>query len=152
MIQGVTFKSLVTHADERGFFRELIRTTDGFFQPGFGQLSHAVSHTGALKAWHGHKVQMQWSYVLAGLMKVALYDTRPDSPTYKQTSEFLAGEGQAVAVYNLPPGVLHGHRCLSGPLHIIYVTSATYDPADEIRVPAQTAEIPYDWSSWPWQT
>jgi hypothetical protein len=31
LIQGVEIKELVTHPDERGFFREMIRVTDSFF-------------------------------------------------------------------------------------------------------------------------
>jgi dTDP-4-dehydrorhamnose 3,5-epimerase len=30
MIDGVVIKELVTHTDERGFFREIIRATDDF--------------------------------------------------------------------------------------------------------------------------
>jgi len=35
-IDGVVLKELVTHADERGFFREVLRKTDDFFDR-FGQ-------------------------------------------------------------------------------------------------------------------
>ena len=31
MIEGVLFKELVTHTDERGFFREIIRCNRRFF-------------------------------------------------------------------------------------------------------------------------
>jgi dTDP-4-dehydrorhamnose 3,5-epimerase-like enzyme len=31
LIDGVEIKELVTHPDERGFFREMIRVTDSFF-------------------------------------------------------------------------------------------------------------------------
>ena len=31
MIEGVVTKDLVTHSDERGYFREIIRVTDDFF-------------------------------------------------------------------------------------------------------------------------
>ncbi len=34
-IEGVVLKSLDTHVDQRGFFREIIRATDGFFEEGF---------------------------------------------------------------------------------------------------------------------
>lgn len=37
MIKGVELKSLTTHPDDRGFFREIIRNTDPFFASGFGQ-------------------------------------------------------------------------------------------------------------------
>ena len=63
MIEGVTVKELVTYADERGFFREIIRVTDDFFQEGFGQWSHSLMHTGTAKAWHIHQKQTDWWYV-----------------------------------------------------------------------------------------
>jgi dTDP-4-dehydrorhamnose 3,5-epimerase-like enzyme len=45
MIAGVTLKELVTHTDERGFLREIIRVADDFFQDGFGHLFYITSHT-----------------------------------------------------------------------------------------------------------
>lgn len=146
MIAGVIFKDLVTHTDERGFFREVIRQTDELFADGFGQISHSLVHPGILKAWHAHVRQTQWTYVASGLLQVAVHDTRPQSPTFRQTLDFLLGENQRVAVYRLPPGVAHGYRCLSGPAHVIYVTSGTYDPADEVRLPPDDAGIGYDWT------
>jgi dTDP-4-dehydrorhamnose 3,5-epimerase len=113
--------------------------------PGFGQLSHSLVREGVLKAWHGHRVQTQWNYVAVGLIKVALHDARPDSQTAGETMEFLAGDEHPVRVYAFPPGVLHGYRCLRGPMHIIYVTSGTYEPAEEVRVPGDNPEIGYDW-------
>ena len=149
MIDGVEFKSLMTHTDERGFFRELIRRTDGLFREGFGQLSHSLVHAGVVKAWHAHKVQAQWTYVVCGVLKVALHDCRKDSPTYRGTQEFLVGDNHPPIVYRLPPGVAHGYRCLSGPTHVIYVTSGVYDPSDEIRLPHDDADIGYDWTRLP---
>ena len=35
MIEGVVVHQLVTHMDERGFFREVIRVTDDHFEEGF---------------------------------------------------------------------------------------------------------------------
>jgi len=145
MISGVAFKDLVTHADERGFFREIIRVTDAFFAEGFGQWSHSLVYPGVVKAWHTHKIQTQWTYVACGLLKVTLHDCRPDSPTYRKAMEFLAGENQPGRVYRLPPGVAHGYRCLNGPAHVIYVTSGIYDPAEEGRIPHDDPAIGYDW-------
>jgi dTDP-4-dehydrorhamnose 3,5-epimerase len=145
MIEGVVFKDLVTHNDERGFFREVIRSTDEFFGAGFGQLSHSLVNTGVLKAWHAHREQWQWNYVVSGLIKVALHDTRPESPTYRQTMEFEVGDEQPSRVYAFPPGVAHGYRCLVGPMQIIYVTSGTYDLDDEVRIDHDDAQIGYDW-------
>ncbi len=149
MIAGVVFKELTTHADERGFFRELIRVTDTFFSAGFGQLSHSLVYPGIIKAWHAHKVQTQWTYVACGLLKIVLYDNRPESPTYHEMMEFLAGDNQQVCVYLLPPGVAHGYKCLHGPAHVFYVTSGVYDLSDEERMPHDDPKINYDWLKGP---
>ncbi len=79
MIEGVELKELDTHPDERGFFREIIRETDGFFDH-FGQWSHSLMYAGTAKAWHIHRKQTDWWYVI-GAIKAALYDTRDSSPT-----------------------------------------------------------------------
>ena len=149
VIDGVTIRNLITHGDDRGFFREIIRVTDPAFAKGFGQLSHSLVHQGVLKAWHGHVHQTQWTYVASGLLRVVLHDRRPDSPTRGTTEEWLMGEGQPGRVYCMPPGVVHGYRCLAGPAHVLYVTSATYDPQDEVRLSDDDAGIGYDWTQGP---
>jgi dTDP-4-dehydrorhamnose 3,5-epimerase len=149
MINGVVFKELITHADERGFFRELIRATDDFFAAGFGQWSHSLMYTGVAKAWHIHKRQTDWWYVAGGLLKAALYDARPASPTYKVTMDFLMGDNQAAVIVRIPPGVAHGCKCLQGPCNLFYITSHCYDPADEGRIRHDDPEIGYDWTRGP---
>lgn len=149
MIDGVVVKELVTHVDERGFFRELIRVTDDFFEEGFGQLSHALVHAGVAKAWHVHKIQIDWWYVATGTLRVGLHDTRPASPTYRETMELLLGENMPGKVLRVPPGVAHGFRCIAGPAHMFYVTSKVYDPEDEGRIPHDDPTIGYDWLKTP---
>jgi len=149
MIHGVVIKELATRADERGFFREVIRATDEFFREGFGQLSHSLVHAGVAKAWHLHQRQVDWWYVAAGVLKVALHDTRPDSPTFRETMEFALGDHQPARCVRIPPGVAHGYRCVAGPAHVIYVTSRVYDPADEGRIPHDDPTIGYDWLKGP---
>ena len=149
MIEGVMLKDLVTHIDERGFFREIIRVTDDFFAEGFGQWSHSLMYPGVIKAWHIHKVQVDWWYVGSGVVKVVLHDTRPGSPTHRQTMEFLMGDNQPARVLRVPPGVAHGCKCISGPAHLFYITSNVYDPADEGRLLHDDPEIGYDWRKGP---
>src|SRR6476660_8207420 len=91
-IDGVVIKDLVTHTDERGFFREIISKTYDFFGEGFAQLIHSLMHPGVAKSWHIHKTQVDWWYVPVGVLKVALYDTRPDSPTHGTLQELFMGD------------------------------------------------------------
>jgi len=149
VIDGVVFKELITHTDERGFFREVIRVTDEFFGEGFGQWSHSLMHPGTVKAWHVHQKQVDWWYVALGTLKVALYDTRPDSPSYGEWIEFFMGDHHPARVVRIPPGVAHGCKAISGQAHLFYVTSNVYDPADEGRIPYDDPAIGYDWTALP---
>ena len=149
MISGVVFKDLDTHIDERGYFRELIRVSDGFFEEGFGQWSHSLMYAGVTKAWHLHKVQIDWWYVASGVLKVALHDTRLKSSTYRETMEFLMGDQQKPIILRIPPGVAHGCKCISGPASLMYITSHEFDPNDEYRIPYNDPEINFDWLKGP---
>jgi dTDP-4-dehydrorhamnose 3,5-epimerase len=134
MITGVIIKQLVTHLDERGFFREIIRIQEEFGNIKIGQLSHSLVKEGVVKGWHGHKVQSQWNYVVNGKIKVALYDDRQNSPTYHEKMHFIAGDIEKPIYYFFPPGVLHGYKCVVGPMNIMYITSGVYDLDDETNV------------------
>lgn len=149
MIDGVIIKELVTRPDERGFFREVIRVTDPFFREGFGQLSHSLVYAGVVKAWHIHKVQVDWWYVASGLIKVGLHDLRETSPTYRETNELLFGDNQNARVLCIPPGVAHGYRGISPITHLFYVTSNVYNPDDEGRIPYDAPNMGIDWLKGP---
>lgn len=145
MIDGVMIKELRRHPDERGYFEEIIRKTDPFFREGFGQVSHSFMVEGVVKAWHIHKTQIDWWYVVSGVIKVALYDTRPSSPTYKELNELVIGKEEPNKVVKIPPGVAHGLKVLRGPADLVYVTSGIYSTDEEGRIPYDDATIGYDW-------
>lgn len=149
MIQGIEFKTLVTHGDDRGFFRELIRSSDDIFAEGFGQWSHSLMFNNVVKAWHYHNIQTDWWYVVSGVLRVGLCDLRKQSPTYKATMDFLMGDLQQPRVLKIPPGIAHGCKTVQGPVNLFYVTSHVYDPADEIRIPYDDPSIDFDWLKGP---
>ena len=149
MIEGVEIKDLVTHTDERGFFREIIRATDEVFAEGFGQWSHSLMFDGVIKAWHFHGVQTDWWYVCSGVLRVGLCDMRPESRTLKSTMDFLMGDLQPARIVKIPPGVAHGCKTTQGPVHLLYVTSHVYDPDDEMRLPFDDPDIDFDWLKGP---
>lgn len=146
MIDGVKIKELVRHPDERGYFEEVIRKTDDFFAEGFGQVSHSFMVAGVVKAWHIHKTQIDWWYIVRGKVQVALWDAREASPTYKELNEFtLDSEQEPNQVIKIPPGVAHGLKVLRGPCDLVYVTSGVYTKDEEGRIPYNDATIGYDW-------
>ena len=144
MIHGVSIKELVSHPDDRGFFREVVRDTDAFFGEGFAQWSHSRMERNVVKAWHFHHQQVDWWYVPIGNVDVVLYDLREDSPTYRQKMEFQMGENNPVCT-RIPPGVAHGCKVASDEAHLFYITSKIYNPDDEGRYPFNTDQIDHDW-------
>ncbi|MBF6588990.1 MAG: dTDP-4-dehydrorhamnose 3,5-epimerase family protein [Ktedonobacterales bacterium] len=149
-IEGVVVQPLVRHADDRGWFEEIIRVSDPFFGEGFGQWSHSKMFPGVVKAWHLHKTQIDWWYVPFGRLRVALHDLRPMSSTRGVTQELQMGDDVPPTLLKIPAGVAHGCKVLGEvPAHLFYVTSCTYNPDEEGRVPYDDPEIGYDWLSGP---
>ena len=148
-IDGVETRALTTHSDERGFFREIARASDGIVKEGWRQVSHSLMHPGVAKAWHVHKKQIDWWYVPVGDLKVALYDCREGSSSGGALQELFLGEHYEAQLLKVPAGVAHGCRALNGPAHLIYLTSSEYDTAEEGRLPHDDPKIGYDWTALP---
>ena len=141
MIEGVVTKQLTRHHDERGYFQEIIRKTDPFFDE-FGQWSMSVMYTDVIKAWHCHNIQADYWFVPVGVIKAALYDDRANSSTYKEVNEFILKDDSGVLY--IPPGVAHGCKVLQSPATLMYITSEVYNPDDERRI-RHDALAGYNW-------
>jgi dTDP-4-dehydrorhamnose 3,5-epimerase len=144
-IAQVEIKSLKTHPDDRGFFREVVRYNESIFSNGFfGQWSHSKMQHSVVKAWHYHHVQTDWWYVAIGEVQTVLVDARQESPTFGMKQLVKQGEGSEVLV-KIPPGVLHGCKVLSTEAHLFYITSHTYSPDEEGRLPYNSPLVLQDW-------
>jgi dTDP-4-dehydrorhamnose 3,5-epimerase len=103
---------------------------------------------GVVKGWHYHKVQYDNMIVVKGMMKIVLFDSRKDSPTYKEVNEFFLGDYNPQLLH-IPPLVFHGFKCVSESeaLVINIPTEAyNYSRPDEYRVPPHDNDILYDWN------
>jgi dTDP-4-dehydrorhamnose 3,5-epimerase len=145
-IQGVHIKKLKVVSDERGWLMEILRCDDEIFQK-FGQVYLTTAFPGVVKAWHYHKKQTDNFTCVHGMMKVAIYDARLDSPTYKALMELFVGERNPLLI-QVPPGVYHGFKAVGNETaYFVSIPTLPYDPKnpDEYRLPPDTSEIPYDW-------
>ena len=146
MIQGVEIKKLKVMKDGRGKLMEILRSDDKIFAK-FGQVYFTTAYPGTTKAWHYHKKQDDHFCCIAGLMRLALYDARPKSKTYKEVNDFELGLDNPQVV-KIPKGVYHGFKCVSQEEAIVInVPTYPYNPAkpDEYRIDAFDNAIPYDW-------
>jgi dTDP-4-dehydrorhamnose 3,5-epimerase len=146
MIDGVKTKKLAVRPDERGRVMEVLRRDEELFQL-FGQVYLTTTYPGVVKAWHKHEKQADNIACVAGMIKMALYDGRPGSPTRGQVDEFYLGVHNPMLV-QVPPGVHHGWMGVSAEeAVIINIPTEPYDRGnpDEQRLDPHDNDIPYVW-------
>jgi len=147
LIKDVKIKKLKVVPDERGRLMEMLRSDHGHFIK-FGQVYIPPSYPGVVKGWHYHKKQVDNFTIVKGMMKVVLYDSREDSPTFKEVNEFFMGEHNPMLL-QIPNYVFHGFKCI-GETEAICINVPTevyeYDKPDEFRVDPHSPDIPYDWN------
>ena len=146
MIKDVQIKKLKIIPDERGRLMEILRSDEELFQR-FGQVYMTTAYPGVAKAWHYHKKQDDHFTCISGVMKVAIYDARKDSPTYKEVNEFIVSLDDPKLI-KIPKFVYHGFKCIGDKEAIVInVPTMPYNAKepDEYRVDAFNNDIPYDW-------
>jgi len=147
MISGVEIKKLKIIPDDRGKLMEILRADEPIFQK-FGQVYMTTAYPGVTKAWHYHKLQDDYFTCIAGAMRLALYDAREDSPTYKEINDFVVSLDNPILV-RIPKLVYHGFKCISDKEAIVInipTSPYNYKTPDEYRLDAFDNDIPYDWN------
>jgi dTDP-4-dehydrorhamnose 3,5-epimerase len=140
LLQGVRYGHLNRHADSRGSFVEIWRSSilgelteedAGLPSPRFVQANLSTSAQGVLRGLHYHRRQLDYWTVIGGRALVALVDVRPvladaDAHALVETREL--GEYETVSI---PTGVAHGFLALE-PLQLLYLVTNEYDGSDEL--------------------
>ncbi|OQX55651.1 MAG: dTDP-4-dehydrorhamnose 3,5-epimerase [Candidatus Aminicenantes bacterium 4484_214] len=146
MIEGVYVKKLRVIPDERGRLMEILRSDDKLFQK-FGQVYMTTTYPGVVKAWHFHRQQTDNIACVQGMIKLALYDSRPESATKGEVNQFYLGVHNPLLI-QVPPGVYHGWMCVSQEeAMVINIPTEVYnyEKPDEYRLDPHQNDIPYDW-------
>ena len=147
MIDGVKIKKLKVLPDERGRLMEILRNDDTEFFQDFGQVYMTTTYPGVVKAWHLHEGQTDNIVCVKGMIKLAVYDPREESPTFKKVNQFYLGIHNPVMV-QIPANVYHGWMCVSEEEAIIINVPTqvyNYEKPDEKRLDPHDNDIPYDW-------
>ncbi len=146
MIDGVKVKQLKIVPDERGRLMEILRADDEIFKK-FGQVYMTTAFPGVVKAWHCHRKQDDNFTCVYGKMRLALYDAREKSPTYKEVNDFIISLETPMLVH-IPRNVYHGFKCVSDTEALVINTVTipyNYKNPDEYRLDPYENDIPYDW-------
>ncbi len=133
LIQDVQIVQLKSYADERGRFLETFRK-EWFPQRSWDniQTNRSDSQANVLRGLHYHHRQVDYWYVPFGTLRAALFDMRPNSPTYKAVQTIEMGETNEIGLF-IPIGVAHGFVSLT-PATLMYLVDNYYDSTDEYGV------------------
>jgi dTDP-4-dehydrorhamnose 3,5-epimerase len=137
----VTRIPLRRHADERGWFMELMRA--GRLPKPIRQANLAHSRRGVIRALHYHeRGQDDLFLCLQGMVRVVVLD-RDSGETFTED----IGDDNPVAIY-VPGTLAHGYEALTDCLFCYFVTEE-YDPAnpDEHGVPWNDPRVADLWST-----
>jgi dTDP-4-dehydrorhamnose 3,5-epimerase len=146
-IAGVRTRTLRVIPDERGWLMEILRCDDPEFFSRFGQVYTSATYPGVVKAWHYHEKQVDNFACVAGMIKLVLVDTRPDSPTTGVVNEFFLGV-QSPMLVQVPNLVYHGWKCIGTDVALVINVPTEpyhYGAPDEHRIDPH-ATLPYDWA------
>ncbi|HKU58260.1 MAG TPA: dTDP-4-dehydrorhamnose 3,5-epimerase family protein [Gaiellaceae bacterium] len=141
MIDGVARIPIARHADDRGWFSELVRAS-ALPKP-VRQANLASSKRGVIRALHYHERGQDDVFVcLQGMVRVVILD-RTTGETFTED----IGDDNPVAIY--VPGIhAHGYEALTDCLFCYFVTEE-YDAAnpDEHGVPWNDPRVADLWST-----
>lgn len=143
-IKGVIIAKLSSYGDDRGSFREIFRR-EWLPQRSWDILQSNCSHSqaGVLRGLHYHFHQVDYWYVPRGTIRAALFDMRPDSPTYMATQTIDMGGVNDIGLF-IPIGVAHGFATLTDAT-LIYFVDNYYNSLDEFGVAWNDPALGIDW-------
>ena len=144
MIDGVVVKPLRRIPDERGFIMHMLREDDPDFER-FGEIYFSTIYPDVIKAWHLHR-EMTLNYaVVAGAIKLVLYDDRDNSPTRGEIQEIYIGQNNYQLV-KIPPFIWNGFKGVGTEMAVVAnCATLAHDSEEIIRKSPFDPDIPYDW-------
>lgn len=149
VIKGVFVQPLQIQPTPAGPVLHMLRADYALmpaFPDGFGEIYFSEILPGRIKAWKKHKLQTQLFAVPAGLIRLVIYDDRPQSPSSGEILEIISGRPDNYALVRIPPLVWYGFSCLSAtPALICNCADLPHSPDEGLRQAANSRAIPYAW-------
>ncbi len=147
VIDGMYVARIKAFGDERGRFMETFRREwFPWIQWDAIQTNRSESKAGVLRGLHYHHRQIDYWYVVSGVIRVGLVDLRPQSPTYRATHTLEIGDTNNVGLF-IPIGVAHGFYALTDVVLTYMVNNYYGDGSDENGVAWNDPMINIDWGT-----
>lgn len=149
LIDGVIVREIKPVLTDYGHLNEVFRAEWQPENERVDQIFVSTFQSGGLSAWHAHGETTDRLFVVAGQMRVVLYDNRPDSPTFGKINEFKLGV-QRPSLIVIPPQVWHGvQNYLDIPAVLMNAVDLAYcyENPDHYRLASDDPAIPYSFST-----
>jgi len=153
-IEGSFLITPTVHTDNRGYLFEAMRSDllddvqSEHFRP--AQMNISVSRQGTLRGIHASTApagQSKYVSCVAGSIVDVVVDLSPGSRTFGRWAvvELNGSDGRCVFV---PPWAGHAFLATSPMAKVVYLTSSTYRPEQELAIDALDPDlaIPWPWS------
>ncbi len=148
LISGVVIRRVSPQEDERGEICEIYNPAWGVLPAPVVYVYQASLRPGRIKGWVVHYLQDDRLFLSSGRIRIALFDNRSGSPTYRLLNLFTITERNRALVV-IPKGVFHAIQNV-GETEACFVNMPTcaYDHAnpDKHRLPLKNDLIPFDFS------
>ncbi len=150
-IAGLRFRPTRPVPHEDGHVIEIARQGWDVLDAPIVQVHMTTTLPGRVRAWGLHRANTDRLFVAKGLVRIACYDGRRDSPTYGRVNEFtLSDRNPGIVV--VPPDLYHGWKNI-GVDEAIVINMPTspynYDAPDALDLPWDSVEaralIPFTW-------
>ncbi|MGH6893355.1 MAG: dTDP-4-dehydrorhamnose 3,5-epimerase family protein [Dongiaceae bacterium] len=149
LIEGLKVRITRPVPHEDGHVIEIARKGWEILDAPVVQVHMTTTLPGRHRAWGLHRHSADRLFVARGLVKIAVYDGRTDSPTYGRVSEFTFSDRNPGLVV-VPPNLYHGWKNIGTDEAIVInmpTSTYTYDEPDAWDLPwdSKAAEelIPY---------
>jgi len=143
-IDGVQAREVKHVVTANGHTTELFRADWGLVENEVLAMIHVTLRPTAVSAWHMHKIKTDHLFVVAGTLRLVLYDDREDSPT-RGKLDVLNLSAMRPTLTVIPPGIWHGIQAFAEPASFVNFFDQAYDYSDpdDWRLPPDSDEIPF---------
>jgi len=143
LIEGVSTWPLKKIVDERGMILRMVREGVAPYEK-FGEIYFSGINPGVIKGWKMHTKQNQNIAVPVGLIKLVIFDPRPNSKTRGNIFELETGIDNYILIH-IPNNTYYGWKCLGNNAALIAACSdIPHDPQEAVSLPIDSPQIPYD--------
>lgn len=149
LIDGVIIQSAITHVDDRGTLCEIHVPHSAPLSAPLVSVYQFTIRPGKIKGWHVHHFHDDRIFISQGQVKVVLYDSRENSPTYGMVNEIFRSDLDRNLMV-IPAFVYHAHQNV-GATDALFISMPTrvyeHGDPDVHRYPIGTDQIPYQFDT-----